>query len=526
MVTKAKVAHDKLNMPDIIWRYRLWRIANSKLFEQLIMTFIVLNMMQMSLDFEGRSNSIGIFLQLTNYIFTLVFLAECILKLLVYGWSYFQENWNKFDFFVVCASLIDLGLEFMGDEMEGLPIGNIAKILRVLRVLRVVRLASRSKDLQALLQTISMSVTALLNVLGLVLLILFMFAVLGVFFFGELTEPAQVIDPDYKNFRNFGRAYLLLFAIATGEDWNRLMYDCIDSPPYCEKGKTCGSSYAPVYYICFIMVITHVMLNLFILVIIQQFEKYYVAEDNPIKTFTKNFDQFHEVWVNYTQRFKCVKMRERDCVDFFQDLARPMGFMNPAAHEDAVAEITSIQDVKKEVLKLGIRKENGYIYFNEMLYRCMRRVYGNFKLNKKMQLNELKTQFRIFMITEKAKSTQEACTNEDVFAKLVNHGASVNPFLTLMYYRITFNAWLNATRRHREVKETPFIELQPPQEVEVYIEVEETIEFTSEEEGSDEDNDKFEEDSENSWNLSSIRTNKGTIAPDESEAHILVDPAP
>jgi len=210
--------------------------------------------------------------------------------------------------------------------MEDLPIGEIAKILRVLRVLRVVRLASRSKDLQALLQTISMSITALFNVLGLVLLILFMFAVLGVYFFGELTEPAQVIDPEYKNFRNFGRAYLLLFAIATGEDWNRLMYDCIDSVPYCEKGRSCGSSYAPVYYICFVMVITHVMLNLFILVIIQQFEKYYVAEDNPIKTFTKNFDQFHQTWVTYTQRFKCLKLQERHCVDFFLDLPAPMGF--------------------------------------------------------------------------------------------------------------------------------------------------------------------------------------------------------
>jgi hypothetical protein len=41
-------------------------------------------------------------------------------------------------------------------------------------------------------------------------------------------------------------------------------------------------------------------------------------------------------------------------------------------------------DVKKEVLRLGIRKEQGFIYFNELLYRCMRRVYGNFKLNKKM----------------------------------------------------------------------------------------------------------------------------------------------
>jgi hypothetical protein len=69
------------------------------------------------------------------------------------------------------------------------------------------------------------------------------------------------------------------------------MYDCMDTPPNCTEGKTCGWSYAAVYYIVFVLVITHVMLNLFILVIIQQFDTYYVADDNPISTFSKNYDQ-------------------------------------------------------------------------------------------------------------------------------------------------------------------------------------------------------------------------------------------
>ena len=80
-----------------------------------------------------------------------------------------------------------------------------------------------------------MSISALLNVFGLLLIILFMFSVLGVFFFSDLTEhdKLNVIDPTYKNFRNFAQAYLLLFAISTGEDWNVLMYDCMDTPPGC-----------------------------------------------------------------------------------------------------------------------------------------------------------------------------------------------------------------------------------------------------------------------------------------------------
>jgi hypothetical protein len=143
----------------------------------------------------------------------------------------------------------------------------------------------------------------------------------------------------------------------------------------------------------------------------------------------------------------------------------------------------SESDVKKQVLKLGIRKENGFIYFNELLYRSMRRVYGNFKLNKKLQLKELRTQFRLFVMTEQQRLPRPNISNEEIFSNLINHGKSVNPFLTIMYYRISFNSWLNATRRDRE---TPFNVEKKPELVDVYIEVSETFEYTSEEvEGED-----------------------------------------
>lgn len=268
-----------------------------------------------------------------------------------------------------------------------------------------------------------MSVMSLLNVFGLLLLILFMFAVLGVFFFNELTS-GDVIDPQYKNFKNFGSAYLLLFAISTGEDWNRLMYDCVDTKGDngegdCVTGESCGTGSAAIYYIIFIMVISHVMLNLFILVIIQQFEQYYVAEDNPIKTFKNNFTIFHKVWVEYTKRFRCVKIKEKQLVDFFGDLQAPMGMRVPN-EDDRVSE----SELKKQMLKMGIRTEDGWIFFNELLYRCMRRVYGTFKLNKKMQIIELKTLFKISIITLSAKhdATAKKTNNEEIITELTKKG--------------------------------------------------------------------------------------------------------
>lgn len=372
--------------------------------------------------------------------------------------------------------------------MKDLPIGNVAKVLRVLRVSRVLRLAQSSEGLQALFQTITMSVGALLNVFALLLLMLFMFSVLGVFFFNELSG-GDVIDERYKNFKNFGSAYLLLFAISTGEDWNRLMYDCVDTKPDCEAGVTCGVSMAPVYFIMFIFFISHVMLNLFILVIIQQFDTYYVAEDNPIKTFKQSFTVFHSTWVQYTQRFRCVKIKEKQLVDFFGDLPHPMG-MKVVNEEDRMSD----SELKKQMLKMGIRTEDGWIFFNELLYRCMRRVYGNFKLNKKMQITELKTLFKISVITLKMQNNERSknSNNEIIIEEMTKKGQSVNPFLTLMYYRISFKTWLNAMRRDKHNKmigqagysspRNAFVDTTLAGSVQVMIEVEEIIEVTSDEE--------------------------------------------
>ena len=108
-----------------------------------------------------------------------------------------------------------------------------------------------------------------------------MFSVLGVFFFREVTE-GDVIN-DYMNFKNFGQAYIMLFRVATGEDWNVIMYDCSKLEPDCIAGKTCGSAFAAGYFIFFVLIVPNVMLNLFILVILQQFDKYYLPKDNIIK---------------------------------------------------------------------------------------------------------------------------------------------------------------------------------------------------------------------------------------------------
>ena len=167
-------------------------------------------------------------------------------------------------------------------------------MLRVLRVSRILRLAGKYQGLQSLLKTIQMSVSSLINVFTLLMLIFFIMAVLGNSLFYEVTEGA-VID-EWKNFTNFHQSFSLLFSISTGEDWNRIMYDCMRTGPDCIPGKTCGTAIAPVFFLSFILLVTHIMLNLFVLVIIQQFSKYYLEPDNPRARFEEDFEGFKEAW--------------------------------------------------------------------------------------------------------------------------------------------------------------------------------------------------------------------------------------
>jgi uncharacterized Fe-S radical SAM superfamily protein PflX len=78
-----------------------------------------------------------------NLLFTTVFIIEAILKIIAYAPRiYFSSSWNKFDLFVVCASIVDIFLEYSGNSIGRiLTYGpQIAKVFRLLRVTRLFRI--------------------------------------------------------------------------------------------------------------------------------------------------------------------------------------------------------------------------------------------------------------------------------------------------------------------------------------------------------------------------------------------------
>ena len=123
-------------------RYYLREFADSTFLDNFIMIIIGLNMISMAMVYENCHPTYDTCLTIANYIFTGIFIAECCLKLLAYGLvGYFHTAWNKFDFFVVAASILDLIIgNIDGIDAAFLKSFQIIRVLRVLRVTRVLRL--------------------------------------------------------------------------------------------------------------------------------------------------------------------------------------------------------------------------------------------------------------------------------------------------------------------------------------------------------------------------------------------------
>jgi hypothetical protein len=140
-------------------------------------------------------------------------------------WRYFRSGWNVFDFAIVAASLLP-------------GLGNYAVAARLLRLLRVLRLIRTLPDLQIILGALLRSIPSIGYVLLLMLLLLYVYAVAGVFLFGP---------NDPFHFGNLHSALLTLFSILTLEGWVdvlRIQYFGCDALR-AARSPACAASHRP-----------------------------------------------------------------------------------------------------------------------------------------------------------------------------------------------------------------------------------------------------------------------------------------
>jgi len=295
-------------------------VVNSTAFDYFIITTIFFNVAFLALESGKPSHGLKKTLEISNYIFTVIFTIEMLLKIGVMGlWTekedaeqitaklargengcraYLRDPWNCLDGFVVITAL------------AGLVPG--ADALKAFRSLRTMRLVIRSQQLRIVIVALVKTVPALGVGLAVCSFIFFVFAILGLSFFkgqlhicdggriDEYNEHLRTIGelsvnddpwpylPDREqcriwggtwnratnaadHFDNIGNSLLTLFVVAIGEGWSSIMYSVMDTRGMNKSPMINASPGWAVFFVLFHVIGNFFCLNLVIGILISEF---------------------------------------------------------------------------------------------------------------------------------------------------------------------------------------------------------------------------------------------------------------
>eukprot|EP00063_Salmo_salar_P041150 XP_014015985.1 PREDICTED: voltage-dependent N-type calcium channel subunit alpha-1B-like isoform X16 [Salmo salar] len=311
-------------MPENVqsFQYRMWKFVVSPPFEYSIMIMIALNTVVLMMKFHGAPDFYEAMLKHFNIVFTALFSLECILKIIAFGpLNYLKDAWNVFDFVTVLGSITDIVVTEINTTDRLLNLS----FLRLFRAARLIKLLRQGYTIRILLWTFVQSFKALPYVCLLIAMLFFIYAIIGMQVFGNIELNEDTAITHHNNFRTFLQALMLLFRSATGEAWHEIMLSCLSHRACDERsgnlGKECGSDFAYFYFVSFIFLCSFLMLNLFVAVIMDNFE--YLTRDSSILG-PHHLDEFIRVWAEYDPA-ACGRIRYNDMYNLLRIISPPLG---------------------------------------------------------------------------------------------------------------------------------------------------------------------------------------------------------
>uniref|UniRef100_A0A8B9SNG9 Voltage-dependent T-type calcium channel subunit alpha n=1 Tax=Anas platyrhynchos TaxID=8839 RepID=A0A8B9SNG9_ANAPL len=273
--SKAHVCRTML--PTAPYAFLIHSVCTSHYLDIFITFIICLNVVTMSLEHYNQPVSLETALKYCNYLFTTVFVLEAVLKLVAFGLRrFFKDRWNQLDLAIVLLSVMGITLE----EIEinaALPINpTIIRIMRVLRIARVLKLLKMATGMRALLDTVVQALPQVGNLGLLFMLLFFIYAALGVELFGKLVcndeNPCEGMSR-HATFENFGMAFLTLFQVSTGDNWNGIMKDTLRDCSHDDRSCLSNLQFiSPLYFVSFVLTAQFVLINVVVAVLMKHLD--------------------------------------------------------------------------------------------------------------------------------------------------------------------------------------------------------------------------------------------------------------
>ncbi|XP_024915412.1 voltage-dependent L-type calcium channel subunit alpha-1D [Cynoglossus semilaevis] len=378
-------------IPKNRYQYKFWYVVNSTGFEYIMFVLIILNTLCLAIQHHGESQMFNYAMDILNMVFTGVFTVEMIFKLIAFkprgyvgdAWNvfdalvvigsvvdiilsqnYFADAWNTFDALIVVGSVVDIAITEINNTEDSARIS--ITFFRLFRVMRLVKLLSRGEGIRTLLWTFIKSFQALPYVALLIAMLFFIYAVIGMQVFGKIAMVDGSQINRNNNFQTFPQAVLMLFRCATGEAWQEIMLACLpgklcDSESDYNPGeeKTCGSGFAIIYFISFYMLCAFLIINLFVAVIMDNFD--YLTRDWSILG-PHHLDEFKRIWSEYDPEAK-GRIKHLDVVTLLRRIQPPLGFGKLCPHRVACKRLVAMN------MPLN---SDGTVMFNATLFALVR----------------------------------------------------------------------------------------------------------------------------------------------------------
>eukprot|EP00347_Sterkiella_histriomuscorum_P011811 403371009 len=322
------------NKPPNRFRKFFFSLQERNWFNQFIFICILLNTFVLMLKYYNQPQQISQATDILNYVFTLIFTMEAVIKIIALDKGYFEDNWNIFDFVVVIGSILSVLIT----AFSSVKLGGATTIIRAFRITRVFRIVKRARTLKIVFNAFIFTIPALANVGGLLLLLLYLYSIVGVILFGDVMRNGLLTDN--LNYETFPNAFITLFSISTGDAWDQVMaatirsrsidYQCIENPSYMDYVKNnyipIGCGQGPVgyiFYYSYILLVNLIFLNLFIAIILQGYED---TQQKESKLFNQEcLDNFRNAWSKFdptaTTFIKISQLKE-----FLLELGKPLGW--------------------------------------------------------------------------------------------------------------------------------------------------------------------------------------------------------
>ncbi|XP_033472198.1 sodium channel protein type 2 subunit alpha isoform X1 [Epinephelus lanceolatus] len=273
-------------------------IVEHNWFESFIIFMILLSSGALAFEdiYIEQRRTIKTVLEYADKVFTYVFILEMLLKWVAYGFvKYFTNAWCWLDFLIVDVSLVSLVANALGySELTAI------KSLRTLRALRPLRALSRFEGMRVVVNALLGAIPSIMNVLLVCLIFWLIFSIMGVnlfagkYYYCVNTTTDEIFPIDVVNnksdcmnlvnasarwknvkinFDNVGAGYLALLQVATFKGWMDIMYAAVDSRNVEDQPEYEVNLYMYLYFVIFIIFGSFFTLNLFIGVIIDNFNQ-------------------------------------------------------------------------------------------------------------------------------------------------------------------------------------------------------------------------------------------------------------